>query len=179
MDYTHPQYWPQLNQLAVTIDTMDYFQILNLPQNAGVPQIRASYYGMARSLHPDKFYHIQDPQIRASIGKIYKRITEAYTILKDETRRLKYVQDINGLERMAKLRYSEQSESEVVQEQRQQARVAKTPQGEKMYQAALADMQANRWDQAFRNLQSALLFEPGNDALQALRDEVDQKRKGA
>lgn len=179
MDYTHPQYWPQLNQLALTIDGMDYFQILNLPQNAAVPQIRESYYGMARALHPDKFYHIEDPQIRASIGKIYKRITEAYTILKDETRRLKYVQDINGPERMTKLRYSEQSESEVVKEQRQQARVARTPQGEKMYQAALADMQANRWDQAFRNLQSALLFEPGNEALQSLRDEVDQKRKGA
>lgn len=176
MDYTHPQYWPQLNQLAVSIDGLDYFQILNLTQDATVPQIRSSYYGMTRALHPDKFYHIEDQTLRASINKIYKRITEAYSILKDDTRRVKYLRDITGPERLAKLRYSEQTETEVLQEQRQKARVATTPQGEKMYQAALADVQAQRWDAAFRNVQSALMFEPRNEGLLALKAEIEAKR---
>jgi len=178
VDYTHPQYWPQLIQLAVTIDGLDYFQILNLAQDADVAQIRASYYGMARALHPDKFYQIQNPELRASVGKIYKRVVEAYSVLKDDARRKRYLMDITGSERQAKLRYSEQSETEVVREQRQKARVATTPQGEKLYQAAQADSQASRWDQAYRNLQTALMFEPANETLIALRDEVDQKRKG-
>lgn len=178
MDYTQPQFWPQLKQLAHTIDTLDYFQILNLPQTATVQQIRGAYYQMARALHPDKFYHIQDQELRDAVHKIYKRITESYTILKDEARRLKYLKDINGPERAQKLRYSEQSEQEFAEEQKQKAKICKTPQGEKIYQAALVDMANQRWDKAFRAIQSALMFEPGNDALKALKEELDQKRKG-
>lgn len=178
MDYTQPQFWPQLKQLAQTIDTLDYYQILNLPQAATPVQIRGAYYQMARALHPDKFYHVEDEDLRQAIHKIYKRITESYTVLKDDSRRQKYTQDINGPEREGKLRYNEQSEAEVQQQQREKAKVAKTAQGEKLYQAALLDMQNQRWDKAFRNIQSALMFEPGNDALKALKDELDQKRKG-
>lgn len=178
MEYTHPQYWPQLKQLAVTIDTLDYFQILNLTPQATPAQLRASFYGMARSLHPDKFYHIEDRELRQAINKIYKRVNEAHTILKDEVRRARYLKGITGPERAAKLRYNEQSEVEAQQQQRAKAKVAKTPQGEKLYQAALLDMQAQRWDKAFRNTQSALVFEPGNEALKALKEELDQKRKG-
>ena len=178
MDYTQPQFWPQLKQLAQTIDTLDYFQILNLPQTANMAQIRGSYYSMARALHPDKFYHIVDMELRDAVHKIYKRITESYTVLKDDSRRNKYVQDISGPARAEKLRYNEQSEQEAQQQQREKAKVAKTPQGEKMYQAALLDMQHQRWDKAARNIQSALMFEPGNDQLKALKEEIERKRKG-
>lgn len=178
MDYTQPQYWPQLKQLASTIDGLDYFQILNLPQEAQGAQIKASYYQMARSLHPDKFFQVPDEALRQAIHKIYKRITEAYTILKDDVRRQKYLTDIRGPERQTKLRYNEQSESEVQAQQREKAEVVKTPQGKQMYQAALLDIQAQRWDKAFRNVQSALMFEPANETLQALKAEIEQKRKG-
>lgn len=177
-DYTDPQFWPQLNTLANTIDGLDYFQILNIAQTGSSAQIRDSYYGLARALHPDKFFHITDEELKGSISKIYKRVTESYTILKDETKRLKYLKDINGADRAKKLRYSEESEAEQKVQQKQATKLAKTPKGEQMYNAALVDLQNNRLDQAFKNLQSACLFEPANADLKKLLQDVDKRRKG-
>ena len=78
MDYTQPQFWPQLKQLAGNIDGLDYFQILNLAQTASSEQIRASYYLLARALHPDRFFHIDDEATKDAVHKIYKRVVEAY-----------------------------------------------------------------------------------------------------
>lgn len=175
MDYTHPQYWPQLKELARTIDTLDYFQILNLPQTSTTNDIRNMYYQMSRALHPDKFFHLPDEELKNSIGKIFRRVTEAYTILRDEPKRVIYLKDINGPQRATKLRFDEGSEQEQKQAQREAVEVAKTPQGKKMYQAALLDMQQGRFDKALKNLQSALLFESGNEALKKLKEEVAAK----
>lgn len=177
MDYTQPQFWPQLKTLAVNIDGMDYFQILNLAQDAQAGHIKQTYYGMARALHPDKFFHIEDAELTAAISKIYKRITEAYTILKDDVKRARYTAGINGPKRDALLRYSEQSEQEEAREKREARDVAKTPQGKKMYQAAVAEMNKGNWNEAYKHIQSAMLFEMGNTALSELKAELDQKRK--
>lgn len=177
-DYTDPQFWPQLKNLAKTIDGLDYFQILNIAQGATGNQIRESYYGLARALHPDKFFHITDVELKDSVSKIYKRVTESYTILKDETKRMRYVKDITGPDRMKKLRYTEESEAEQKEAIKAATKVAKTPKGEQMYNAAMVDLQNGRLDQAYKNLQSATLFEPANAELKKLLQDVDKKRKG-
>lgn len=178
MDYTAPQFWPQLKALAVQIDGLDYFQILNLDQSASAQQIKASYYAMARALHPDKFYHLPDEELKTAVHKIYKRITEAHTILKDEAKRVKYRADIGGPDRMKKLRFNEDAEHETKKQQQEAIKVAKTPKGEQLYKAALLDMQHSRWDAAYKNIQTALLFERDNQALKDLLAEIDRRRKG-
>src|SRR4051812_3238763 len=107
MDYTDPQYWPSLKQLAASIDGIDYFQILNLQATASGQQIRDSYYQLARALHPDKFFHIDNVGTKDAVHKIYKRVVESYMVLKDEKKRIKYVADISGPDRGKKLRFTE------------------------------------------------------------------------
>ena len=178
MDYTQPQFWPQLQQLAATIDGLDYFQVLNLPNTAAGNQIRDSYYGLSRALHPDKFFHITDEVTKAAVHKIYKRVTEAYTILKDEKKRIKYLADISGPDRAKKLRFTEESETEQKEQAKQATKVAKTPKGEQLYQAALLDMKKGQWDKAFKGIQTAAMLEPGNAELKAMLADLDKKRKG-
>ena len=178
MDYTQPQYWPQLQELAATIDGLDYFQVLNLPATAVGNQIRDSYYGLSRALHPDKFFHIPDEVTKAAVHKIYKRVTEAYSILKDAKKRIKYVADSSGHDRARKLRFTEESEAEQKEQQKMATKVAKTPKGEQLYQAALLDMKKSQWEKAYKNMQTAVMFEPGNAELKALLADLDKKRKG-
>jgi DnaJ-class molecular chaperone len=178
MDYTEPQFWPQLKQLALTIDGLDYFQVLNIPPQATPQQVRASYYQLARALHPDKFFHITDEPLKEAVMKIYKRVTEAYTILKDDAKRQKYHVDVTGPDRQKKLRFNEDMAQEVKEQQKMAAKVAKTAKGEQLYNAALVELRNNRFDQAFKALQSAILFEPQNAELKALLQDVDKKRKG-
>ncbi len=178
-DYTNPQFWPQLKQLAQTIDGLDYYQVLNLAQAASPNDIRASYYQLARALHPDAFYTVPDEELKLAVGKIYRRVTEAYTILKDEGKRKVYLEDINGPERATKLRFTEESEAKKAEKEREAREVARTPQGKKMFAAAMADYQAGRLDKAIKNLQSALLFEMGNEQLKALKDQWTEQKKAA
>ena len=177
-EYTDPQFWPQLKQLAATIDGLDYFQILNVATNAPGPQIKTSYYGLARALHPDKFFHLDDADLKEAVNKIYKRVTEAYMVLKDEPKRQKYIKDISGPERAKKLRFTEESEAEQKEQAKAAVKVAKTPKGEQMYNTAMVDLANGRYDAAYKALQSATLFEPANDDLKKLLAEVDKKRKG-
>ncbi|MFH1807907.1 MAG: DnaJ domain-containing protein [Pseudomonadota bacterium] len=178
MDYTHPQYHPQLKQLAAQIDQLDYFEILNLAQDATPAEIKLSYFDQSRSLHPDRFYHLADEELKLAIHKIYKRITESYMVLKDPVKRVKYAQDVSGPERLSRLRFTEVAEEEVKKEREDAREVCKTPKGRQLWRQVDSDMRAEKWDAAFRNLQTISLWEPQNEVVQKLKGEVDRKRKG-
>ena len=174
MDYTHPNYWPHLLELSARIDSLNYFEILNLPQTATPGDIRKSYYQFARALHPDKFYHLENADVRKAIHHIYKRVTEAHGILKDDVKRTRYISNINSTDGASKLRYDEQEVLQQQKEEREQREVAKTPQGKKMYQAALVEFENNNFVQAKKNIQSALLFESGNEYFAELKAKIDE-----
>lgn len=176
-DYTDPQYWPVLKQLSVTIDGLDYYQILNLPQDCTPVDIKQAYYGQARSLHPDKFYQLPDADLRAAVNKIYKRVTEAYNTLRDGPKRKLYTTSINGPERVQKLRFTEASEAEQKQQERQEKEVCQTPKAKALYLQATTKMAAGNWEGAFKDLQTAVMFEPANERLKAIKEETDAKRK--
>ncbi|MBI2373646.1 MAG: J domain-containing protein [Deltaproteobacteria bacterium] len=176
MDYTDPTFWPQLKELARRIDGLDYYQILNQPQNAPIGTISAAYYAMARALHPDKFFHIPDPELKAAVNRIYKRITEAHGILKDDAKRKKYTEAINGPDRATRMRFDESMENQHLEEQKAALKVAKTPKGEELYRGAQVDIRAGRFKDAHAKIKSSLLFEPGNAELRKLLGELEKKK---
>jgi len=176
MDYTQPQYAPTLIQLSSDIDKMDYFQILNLEQSCNRADVKMRYYNMSRALHPDKFYHLDNVVLQKSVKKIFKRITESYTILRDERKRRLYTNQINGAERMSHLRFQESDDQKLIDEEREKKEVVKSVQGKKLYAAYLLEMSNKNWDAAHRHLQSAMIFEMGNTRLQELQAELNKKR---
>jgi curved DNA-binding protein CbpA len=116
------------------------------------------------------------------VGRVYRRINEAYTVLRDDQRRVRYLSDINGPDRTAKLRFTEAEEALVKEEQKRKVeeQFGQTPNGRKFYTAALAEIQGSRWDAAERALKSALMYEPGNakfkEQLAAVQKELDKTR---
>jgi curved DNA-binding protein len=63
----------------------DYYAVLNVPRDATPDAIKKSYRALARKLHPDVN---KDPQAEDR----FKRINEAYEVLKDPDKRSKYDQ---------------------------------------------------------------------------------------
>ena len=179
MDYTEEKYHPVLIKLASDIDQMDYYQILNLPSTCNKAQIKKQYYAMSRALHPDKFYQLDNLELKHAVKKIFKRVTESYTILKDDKKRRLYTEKLLGPERQRHLRFSEQDEQQLNTQNVAQGRVAQTPQGQKCYAAYLTEYNRKNWDSALRHLQSAMIFETGNTRLAALKAELEAKREQA
>ena len=156
--------------LAQILDELDYFQILKVGQQASPSEIKAAYYRESRAYHPDRFSQLPESGLRENIGRIYKRINEAYVCLRDDTRRVKYLADILGADRQKKLRFIEASEQEMKKEKEQE--VGQTPQGRKFFMAGLQDVAGQRFAAAERNFKMALTYEPNNPNFKAKRDEA-------
>lgn len=156
--------------LAQVLDELDYFQILKVGQNSSPADLKAAYYRESRAYHPDRFLQLPDLELREAIGKIYKRINEAYVCLRDDSKRAKYHADVSGPDRQRKLRFVEASEQELKKEKEQE--VGATPQGRKFFLAGLSDLAAQRFASAERNFKMALTYEPSNVNFKAKRDEA-------
>lgn len=176
------QFQIEVEALAGALDQLDYFGVLKIPQTATPPEIKAAYYRESRAYHPDRFAAYPDPAFRDLVGRIYRRVNEAYTVLRDDRRRAKYLQDVTGPERAQKLRFTEADEVQVKEEQKRklEEQLGTTPNGRKFYAAALVELKAQRWEGAQRALKSALMYEPSNEkfkeALAQVEKELEKSR---
>lgn len=156
-----PQFIIECQILVQSLDTVDYFQLLKLPQEATQADVKRAYYAESRVYHPDKYYHLDNTDLKDDIHRIYKRITEAYTVLRNPEHRAKYLADINGENRSTKLRYTEESEAEL--KKQKDEFTGKTPQAKQCYRQAVQDIQAKRWEAAENQLKTALMYESDNE----------------
>jgi hypothetical protein len=169
----------QLQVLVERIAAMggqDYFEMLGLSQSATSDDVKRAFHRESRAFHPDRFFHLGDAEAKRIVGRLYKNVTEAYSVLRDPARRQKYTADINGPSRGQRLRYTEESEAE------QRAAAARAadeefgthPKARPFFKAALADIAGQRWRAAELNLKTALAYEPEN---QRFKDELERVRK--
>jgi len=63
----------------------DYYQILNISQDASAEDIKKAFRRLALQYHPDR-----NPEDVRESGEKFKEINEAYEVLSDEHRRLQY-----------------------------------------------------------------------------------------
>jgi DnaJ-class molecular chaperone len=176
------QFLIEVETLAASLDQLDYYAILKLQQDAGVADVKAAYYRESRAFHPDRFAAVESAVLRDAIGRIYRRINEAYTVLRDDRKRVKYLADVTGPERARKLRFTEAEEAAVQSEQKKklEEQFGQTPNGRRFFATATLEMQAGRWEAAERALKSAMMYEPANakfkEQLAAVQAELEKVR---
>ena len=172
----------EVETLAQVLDQLDYYGVLKLPQGAGAAEVKAAYYRESRAYHPDRFAAVESAAFRELIGRIYRRINEAYTVLRDDRKRERYLADVTGPERARKLRFTEAEESAVAVEQKKklEEQFGQTPNGRKFYATATLEAKAGRWEAAERALKSALMYEPANarfkEQLALVQAELERTR---
>lgn len=67
---------------------MNFFDVLGVPQDASLAEIKAAYKKLAFQLHPDRNH---DPD--AAIG--FQQVAEAYGVLKDPIKRQEYSREVS------------------------------------------------------------------------------------
>jgi curved DNA-binding protein CbpA len=154
----------KLMAIAAKIDQLDYYQLLGVSRDAPFVEIRRAYHRRARTIHPDRFFEFPDPEIRVSIDRIFKRIAEAYTILRDEDKRAHYNQGLN--QDPPKLRFTDQDQQAIREDQK--AASGRTAQGRKFYEKATKLYQKKQLKQAIQALRIAITFESENPHFQTL-----------
>jgi DnaJ-class molecular chaperone len=164
------QFLMEVEILAEAIDQLDYFGVLKITQTASPGEIKAAYYRESRVYHPDRYAALESAELKEMVGRIYRRVNEAYTVLRDDRKRVKYLGDVTGPDRAQKLRFTEVDEAQVKEAQKKkiEEQFGQTPNGRKFYAAALKEVEAGRWEAAERALKSALMYEAGNPKFKEL-----------
>jgi curved DNA-binding protein CbpA len=149
---------------AERLDTLDYFELLGVPTTATAGEVKRAFYSESRAYHPDRFFHLGDEAFKARVHEVYKRVTEAYYVLRDDVRRRKYLADVSGPDRARKLRFDELSEQETKAQVKQQAaeQIGVNPKARQQFQTALGDLERGNLSAAERALKMALTYEPQN-----------------
>lgn len=172
----HPHWAQETKELAARLDQLDYFEVLGVARDAPLSELKEQYHSLQRAYHPDTFYQSPDTELKDAVFRIAKRLSEAYVVLRDPTRRERYVQDISGRERGSKLRFTEQSETEL--REAQEALQGRTPQGRNLVAKALKAIEEGDLRSAERDLKTALLFEPKNAAIKHRLEQLQAQLKG-
>ena len=159
------------------MDQADYFELLDVPNTATPAEIKKAFYKNSRCYHPDRFFQLPDDELKARVNAVYKRLTEAYAVLKEDAKRQKYLADITGPERAQKLRFTEASEAEARQQKKkeQEEQIGTTPKGRQFYATGVADLEAGRFTSAERNFKMAVTFEPANARYKERLKEAQDK----
>lgn len=171
-----PVFEIETQAVAQILDELDYFAILKIEQTATPEDLKQAYFRESRLYHPDRYFRLPEGELKSAISRIYKRINEAWVCLRDDSKRAKYTQDVNGPDRDKKLRYTEASEEEL--KRQKDAELGTTPQGRRMFQQGLLELEAGRYQQAAQNFKMALMYEPQNALFKQKSDEAAQLASG-
>lgn len=81
-----------LDQLFEAFDTLSYYALLDVPENAQKKQIQKAFHRRSMLLHPDRHTKLKGshPHAWDKVNAVYKRISEAYKVLVDDSRRRSY-----------------------------------------------------------------------------------------
>jgi curved DNA-binding protein CbpA len=165
-----PNFAPtEILALARVIDDIDYYQLLHIERGASVREVKQAYYFSSRAFHPDVNRHLPD-ELRDALAKIAKRVTEAYSILRDPRRSKAYLEHLEkGNVRM------QLAEAEAEADRQAKKDHGRTAEGRQYYNLAATDLRRSDYAAAVRNLQTALTFEPDNEFFKAQLKEARSK----
>jgi hypothetical protein len=154
----------ELERRYAVLDQLDYFEVMGLEPTASPSDIKRAFHHQSRTYHPDRFFQSSDVTMREQVHAVYKRVTEAYFVLRDDTRRKKYLADISGPNRQQKLRFDELAEAEAKAAVKKEVaeQIGTHPKGRQFFQVGVQDLEAGRLASAERNIKLALTYEPTN-----------------
>jgi DnaJ-class molecular chaperone len=161
----------EIMALGRIVDELDYYQLLHLEVGANARDVKRAYHATSRVFHPDANRHL-DLELRSAVERIAKRVTEAYSVLRDARRRAAYDRRLQTGEgvRMQLAEAKAEAGRRTTEE-----RLGRTPQGRQYFSLASADVKRGDYASAVRNLQTALTFEPGNEGFQRQLEEARRK----
>ena len=159
----------EIKALVKLTDELDYYQILEVPRDAPASGIKNGYYAVSRRFHPDANRALKG-EVRRDLELVAKRVTEAYSVLRDPRRRQAYDGQLDNDSRAVRMQLAEansQAEKKAVQDH-----LGATPNGRRFFALARADIDRNDLDSAIRNLQMAITYEPANQFFQQKLKEL-------
>ncbi len=164
----------EVETLSTLLDQLNYYQLLKVEPRATQAQVQAAFFRESRRFHPDRYFGVDDPEFAQAVLAVYKRIAEAYGVLKDPMLRKAYDQQIAS---GRSVRFDRAAYEEASRKVAGPEGDARTSQGRKFLLLGLDRMRRKDYSGAVMNLQFAVNAEPDNEALKAHLDKAREALK--
>jgi len=73
----------EVESISSVLDEIDYYQLLKLKSGAPIPDVEKGYAGQSQMFHPDNYFGVRDPKFVKALTAVFKKVNEAYQVLKD------------------------------------------------------------------------------------------------
>ncbi len=160
----------RVDTLFENYETLSYYELLEVRDDADRASIQRAFHERSLSLHPDRHARLRNrhPHAWERINTVYKRISEAYKVLTDESRRRSYNL---GLRKRGALRAASDGSGRQGREQRElrmcQTEGARREVLESLELRSLGDLEG-----AGEAMERAALLEPHNEDLRLLLTSI-------
>ena len=72
------------------LDTLSHYQLLEVPRDADKKAIKAAYFKIVGSFHPDRYYGKNLGSFKAKLERVFQRMTDAHDVLTRKRKRAEY-----------------------------------------------------------------------------------------
>jgi DnaJ-class molecular chaperone len=158
----------EIQALDRMLDRLDYYRLFKVERRAQLPAIQQAYRDARRRFDPDSFLDAE-PEVRAAVDRIARRITEGYLALRDPRRRSAYDAALTS----GALRYT--SEIDDAQSQAADEAHGLTANGKRFAGMSEAEERRGNLKGAIQHLKMAMTFEPRNAAFKARLERLQKK----
>ena len=85
-----------LQAAAKKLEDADHFQVLGVARDADATRLKAAYFQLARTFHPDAAREGEPPAARELRAEIFARVAAAWATLETDAGRLAYLEDLKA-----------------------------------------------------------------------------------
>jgi len=168
----------EISALAIALEHADYYALLGVPRTVDPEVLQQRFHYLTRRFHPDLFHGMERKMLQ-QVNRIYRRMNEAYSVLKNPPRRRAYDAGLERPDGGIQIRLAEEAQDEARRKETIQG--GHTGQGEFYWARARTVLESARTHQewltparqeAVRLLRTALFFEPDNVHFRSALDHV-------
>jgi DnaJ-class molecular chaperone len=86
----------EVARLFEKLDETSYYDLLGVADHCDYLAVRDAFHDRAQRFHPDRFVTLEGETVKRAVYAVYKRMTEAYSVLSDPQQRLVYDEGLAG-----------------------------------------------------------------------------------
>ncbi len=87
---------PALRATYARLEKADHFEVLGVKREASPAQIKAAYFQLARTYHPDAAPRGDPPEARKLRADIFAKVSEAWGVLGEDENRTRYLEQLES-----------------------------------------------------------------------------------
>ena len=171
---TWEEFSKRIQQIHHGLNTLTYYQLLDVAHNAPGSEIKDAYFQSAMQYHPDRFMQLRNKRLKGQIYEVYKRLSEAFKVLINPVTRRYYDKQLEAVRdtpepnlRFLNFGRRARRQTEAL------TREAHTKEGKRyLHYAKLAEAEG-RFTSARDYMVQAIELEPDNEALKTQLEELD------